>query len=132
MYYLIHNTWERQGRRLGDLLRVTKGLWGPIWLDALTPSGDPGSPTPPRWAGRAALVWGNVPMDSSALLCPAAWAGRRSWGWLSWGPSPPLPMSIPVESRPPAWVGLALQQPSLGQVCSSCGPDGEMPQGKLL
>ena len=47
------------------------------------------------------------------------------------GPSPPLPTSLPVESRPPAWVGLALQQPSLGRACSVCSPDGETPQGKL-
>lgn len=56
MYYLIHNTRERQGRRLGDLLRVTRGLWGPIWLGALTPSGDPGSPPNPLgWAGCAGM-----------------------------------------------------------------------------
>lgn len=68
MYCLIHSTWERQGRRLGDLLGVTRGLWRPTWLGTLTPSGDPGSPQLP--AGLGGLRWYGEMCPQAALpLC---------------------------------------------------------------
>lgn len=92
------------GREAGDLSGVTRGLWGPTWQGTLTPSGDPGSPHKP--AGLSGLRW-------CGEMCPGA--GRRSWEWPSWGPSPPLPVSLPVESHPqPGWAWLWSSLPWAG------------------
>lgn len=82
----------------------------------------------PGWAGRAAGM-GNVPMGQLCLFCAQqAGQGRRRVGVAELGAQPTPPHEHPSLASPPAWVALALQQPSRAVLAPAVAQMGRCPR----